>query len=158
RHSARMRSVLIAAGLVLAAVAARAAEAERPASFTLDNGMQVVVIEDHRAPAVTHMVWYKVGAADEPPGKPGIPHFLEHLMFKGTMEMAPGEFSRTVARSGGRDNAFTSSDYTGYHQTVARDKLEMVMRMEADRMVNLVLPEDHVRTEREVVLEERRSR
>jgi zinc protease len=153
-----MRSVLIAAALVAAAVGARAAEAERPAYFTLGNGMQVVVIEDHRAPAVTHMVWYKVGAADEPPGKPGIAHFLEHLMFKGTPTIPPGEFSRIVARSGGRDNAFTSSDYTGYHQTVARDKLEMVMRMEADRMVNLTLPEDHVRTEREVVLEERRSR
>jgi zinc protease len=153
-----MRPVLIGVGMLLAAFGARAAESERPVQFTLDNGMQVVVIEDHRAPAVTHMVWYRVGAADEPPGKPGIAHFLEHLMFKGTKEIAPGEFSRIVARNGGRDNAFTSSDYTGYHQTIARDKLELVMRMEADRMNNLAFPEDHVLNEREVVLEERRSR
>jgi zinc protease len=153
-----MRPVLIGVALLLAAVGARAAEPERPLHFTLGNGMQVVVIEDHRAPAVTHMVWYKVGAADEPPGKPGIAHFLEHLMFKGTHEVGPGEFSRTVARNGGRDNAFTSSDYTGYHQTIARDKLELVMRMEADRMTNLIFPADHVLNEREVVLEERRTR
>lgn len=153
-----MRFMLAAVALVAMVFRVQAAEPERPATFTLGNGMQALVIEDHRAPAITHMVWYKIGAADEPPGKPGIAHFLEHLMFKGTKEIGPGEFSKIIARNGGRDNAFTSADYTGYHQTISRDKLEMVMRMEADRMVNLTLPEDHVRTEREVVLEERRSR
>jgi len=152
-----MRSVLVAAWLIAAALVPAAAQ-ERPASFTLGNGMQAVVIEDHRAPVAVHMLWYKVGGADEPPGKPGIAHFLEHLMFKGTPAIGPGEFSRTVARNGGRDNAFTSADYTGYHQTISRDKLELVMRMEAERMTGLVFPEDHVRNEREVVLEERRSR
>ncbi|MBT3332828.1 MAG: insulinase family protein [Rhodospirillaceae bacterium] len=120
--------------------------------------MQVVVIEDHRAPVIAHMVWYKVGAADEPPGKSGIAHFLEHLMFKGTPTVPSGEFSKIVARNGGRDNAFTSYDYTGYFQNVAQDKLELVMRMEADRMVNLELTEKDIKTERDVVLEERRSR
>jgi zinc protease len=129
-----------------------------PESFTLDNGMQVVVVPDHRAPVVVHMVWYKVGAADEPPGKSGIAHFLEHLMFKGTDKLAPGEFSKTVAANGGRDNAFTSQDYTAYFQTIARDRLELVMSMEADRMVNLQFGEKDMVTEREVVLEERRQR
>ncbi len=129
-----------------------------PNLFTLDNGMQVVVIEDHRAPVVTQMVWYKVGAADEPVGKSGIAHLLEHLMFKGT-KMAPGKvFSQTVAANGGRENAFTSHDFTGYFQTLAADRLEAVMRLEADRMTNLTLSEEDVATEREVVLEERRSR
>ncbi len=120
--------------------------------------MQVVVVPDHRAPAVVHMVWYKVGAADEPPGKSGIAHFLEHLMFKGTDKLAPGEFSKTVAANGGRDNAFTSQDYTAYFQVIARDRLELVMSMEADRMVNLEFGEKDMVTEREVVLEERRQR
>lgn len=129
-----------------------------PESFTLDNGMQVVVVPDHRAPVVVHMVWYKVGAADEPPGKSGIAHFLEHLMFKGTEKLAPGDFSKIVADNGGRDNAFTSQDYTAYFQTIARDRLELVMSMEADRMVNLKFGEEDMVTERDVVLEERRQR
>lgn len=129
-----------------------------PKTHTLANGMQVVVIEDHRAPVVSHMVWYKVGAADEPPGKSGIAHFLEHLMFKGTPKVPSGEFSKIVARNGGRDNAFTSYDYTGYYQNVAKDKLDLVMGLEADRMTNLVLTEKDVVTERAVILEERRSR
>ncbi|OHC79188.1 MAG: zinc protease, partial [Rhodospirillales bacterium RIFCSPLOWO2_01_FULL_65_14] len=129
-----------------------------PEIFTLKNGMQVVVIENHRAPVVTQMVWYKVGSADEGPGDSGIAHFLEHLMFKGTKKRTPGEYSRILARNGGRENAFTSTDYTAYHQTVAVDRLEMIMEMEADRMTNLVLDEDAVTTERLVVLEERRMR
>ncbi|MBO38026.1 MAG: peptidase M16 [Rhodospirillaceae bacterium] len=129
-----------------------------PESFTLKNGMQVVVIPNRRAPVVSHMVWYKVGAADEPLGKSGIAHFLEHLMFKGTKSVPSGEFSRTIARHGGRDNAFTSQDYTAYFQIVARDKLELVMRLEADRMQNLILTDNEVLPERDVVLEERRSR
>jgi zinc protease len=120
--------------------------------------MQVVVVPDHRAPVVAHMVWYGLGAVDEPPGKSGIAHFLEHLMFKGTKDVPPGEFSKIVARNGGRGNAFTSHDYTGYFQTVAADRLELVMGLEADRMVNLALTDDVVLPERDVVLEERRSR
>ncbi len=124
-------------------------------TFTLDNGMQVVVLVDKRAPVVVHMVWYKVGAADEPPGKSGIAHFLEHLMFKGTDDMAAGELSETVARNGGSDNAFTSWDYTAYFQRVAADRLGLMMQMEADRMRDLQMTEEDVATERQVVLEER---
>ena len=127
-------------------------------SFTLDNGLEVVVIPDHRAPVVTQMVWYKVGAADEVRGHSGIAHFLEHLMFKGTRKHPIGEFSARVAEIGGDENAFTASDYTGYHQTVAREHLPTVMEFEADRMENLVLTDEVVVPEREVILEERRSR
>ncbi len=129
-----------------------------PQTFTLKNGMQVVVIRNPRAPVVTHMVWYKVGAADEPPGQSGIAHLLEHLMFKGTKKLKAGEFSKIVARNGGRENAFTSQDYTGYFQTVAADRLEIMMRNEADRMTGLVLTEAAIAPERQVVLQERRSR
>ena len=129
-----------------------------PETFTLDNGLQVVVVTNHRVPVVTQMIWYKVGAADEPEGKSGIAHFFEHLMFKGTKHLAPGEFSRTVARNGGKDNAFTTSDYTAYYETVAKDRLGIVMRMEADRMTNLLLTSDQIEPERKVILEERRMR
>ncbi len=129
-----------------------------PTTFTLDNGLQVVVIENHRAPVVTHMVWYKVGAADEPPGKSGVAHFLEHLMSKGTDKRAPGEISTIIARNGGRENAFTSQDYTGYFQTIAADRLALMMELEADRMTGLVLTDDIIQPERQVVIEERRSR
>ena len=124
----------------------------------LENGLEIVVIEDHRAPIVTHMVWYKVGAADEPPGKSGISHYLEHLLFKGTDKLAPGEFSEIVDANGGMDNAFTSYDYTGYFQRVAADRLELMMEMEADRMQNLRLTEEVVRPELGVVIEERNQR
>ncbi len=127
-------------------------------SFTLDNGLEVVVIPDHRAPVVTHMVWYKVGSADEAPGKSGIAHFLEHLMFKGTKNHPQGEFDRVVAENGGQQNAFTANDYTGYFQRIAREHLGLMMEYEADRMANLVLTEELVAPEREVVLEERASR
>ncbi|MCK0167867.1 insulinase family protein [Jannaschia sp. S6380] len=137
---------------------ATAAIDETVTTFTLDNGLDAIVIEDHRAPVVVHMVWYDVGAADEPPRKSGIAHFLEHLMFKGTDELEPGEFSRTVEAQGGSDNAFTSSDYTGYFQRVASDRLELMMRMEADRMRDLVLDDEDMLTERDVVLEERAQR
>lgn len=127
-------------------------------TYTLDNGMQVVVLEDHRAPVVAHTVWYKVGAADEPMGKSGIAHFLEHLMFKGTDDLASGELSETVTRNGGSDNAFTSWDYTAYYQRIAADRLGLMMEMEADRMRDLQMTEDDVTTERQVVLEERNQR
>src|SRR6056297_1590086 len=126
--------------------------------FTLDNGMEVVVIEDHRAPAVTQMVWYRAGSADEAPGVSGVAHYLEHLMFKGTDTLDPGEFSATVARNGGNDNAFTSYDYTAYFQRVAADRLELMMRMESDRMVNLQLRDEDIATERDVIIEERNQR
>lgn len=126
--------------------------------FTLENGMRAVVIEDHRAPVVTHMVWYRVGSVDEPGGKTGIAHFLEHLMFKGTETLESGDFSRIIAENGGEDNAFTSSDYTAYFQRIAKDRLGLVMSMEADRMRNLVVDDGEWEAERKVVLEERNSR
>ncbi|WP_319024884.1 M16 family metallopeptidase [Nisaea sediminum] len=134
------------------------AKVYEPESFTLPNGMQVVAITDQRVPVVTHMVWYKVGGADEAPGETGLAHFLEHLLFKGTEKVPSGEFSRIVSRNGGQGNAFTGYDYTAYFQTIASDKLPLVMEMEADRMTNLTLDEDEVAAERQVVLEERRSR
>jgi zinc protease len=127
-------------------------------SFRLDNGMEVLVLEDHRAPVVVNMVWYRIGSADEPPGKSGIAHFLEHLMFKSTKTLESGEFSKVVAANGGTDNAFTSFDYTAYFQRVAADRLDLMMQMEADRMVNLRLTPEEVDTERQVILEERNER
>jgi len=155
----RVGLVALFGALLLGAAAPPAGAAVfNPKSFTLANGMQVVVVTNRRAPVVAHMVWYRVGAADEPPGHSGIAHFLEHLMFKGTESVPPGQFSKIVARNGGSDNAFTSYDYTAYFQKVARDRLELVMRMEADRMRNLTLTDAEVLPERDVVLEERRSR
>ncbi len=131
----------------------------RPAeTFTLANGLQVVVLPSRRAPIVTQVLVYKVGSADETFGRTGVAHFLEHMMFKGTDRIAAGDFSRIVSRNGGRDNAYTTFDSTGYHQTVAPDRLEMVMRMEADRMTGLRIAEKDLISERQVVLEERRSR
>lgn len=149
--------LIFAVALLLAAPAARAA-VFNPETFRLNNGMQVVVVPNHRVPVVTQMVWYRVGSADEPPAKSGLAHFLEHLMFKGTDKLAAGEFSRILARNGGTENAFTSYDYTGYYQTVAVDRLELVMGMEADRMTGLKLMDKDIKTERKVILEERRQR
>ena len=148
----------MAASLTLAASSAGQASIFNPETFTLDNGMEVVVVPNHRAPVVAHWVWYRVGTADSPPGKSGLPHFLEHLMFKATETIPQGEFSKIVARNGGNDNALTSYDFTAYYQMIARDRLELVMGMEADRMVNLQLTEEAVLPERDVVIEERRSR
>ncbi len=153
-----MRLILMPLVLVAGLLTTPAQAAGEVTDYTLDNGMEVVVIEDHRAPVVVHMVWYRTGSADEPPGKSGIAHFLEHLMFKGTDDMAPGELSRVVEANGGSDNAFTSSDYTAYYQRVAADRLGLMMRMEADRMRDLVLSEEDVATERDVILEERATR
>ena len=127
-------------------------------TFDLANGLKVVVIPDHRAPVVTHMIWYKVGAADEVPGVSGIAHFLEHLMFKGTEAYPDGEFSKIVASLGGQENAFTSYDYTSFFQRVAKEHLGKVMEMESDRMANLELRDEQVLPERDVILEERASR
>jgi zinc protease len=126
--------------------------------FELSNGLKVLVIEDHRAPVVTHMLWFRVGGTDDPPGLSGAAHLFEHLMFKGTKNVPPGELSKTVARNGGQDNAFTTHDYTAYFQRIAKDRLPLMMELEADRMVNLDLSEMNVLTERDVVLEERRLR
>ena len=128
------------------------------ADFTLANGLELVVIPDHRAPVVTHMIWYKVGAADETPGKSGLAHFLEHLMFKGTAKNPTGKFSQVVARIGGQENAFTSQDYTGYYQRVPSDQLKTVVEFEADRMTGLQLTDDVVLPERNVILEEQNQR
>ncbi len=147
---------VLAMGLATTPLTANAAS--DVTEFTLDNGMQVVVIEDHRSPIVTQMVWYRAGSADELPGQSGVAHFLEHLMFKGTDDLASGEFSATVEENGGSDNAFTSWDYTAYHQRVASDRLGLMMEMEADRMRDLVLTESEVATERQVILEERSQR
>jgi zinc protease len=128
------------------------------ADFTLANGLELVVIPDHRAPVVTHMIWYKVGAADETPGKSGIAHFLEHLMFKGTAKHPAGQFSQVVSRIGGQENAFTSYDYTGYFQRVPSEQLKIVMEFEADRMTGLQLSDEVVLPERDVILEEQNQR
>ena len=147
-HSLKILPFLFLAGMAPCA-------ADTVTDFKLDNGLEVVVIEDHRAPVVTQMIWYRVGAADEPPGHSGIAHFLEHLMFQGTEKVAAGAFSATVERNGGDDNAFTSWDYTAYFQRIATDRLDLMMEMESDRMRNLRLTEDDVATEREVILSER---
>lgn len=150
-----MRRLLAALALSAAPLSAAA---EEVTTFDLDNGMEVVVIEDHRAPVVVHMLWYRVGSADEPEGVSGIAHFLEHLMFKGTDMLEAGEFSAIVAANGGSDNAFTSYDYTAYFQRVAADRLELMMEMEANRMNNLQITDTDVIPERGVILEERNQR
>ncbi|MEM7545543.1 MAG: pitrilysin family protein [Pseudomonadota bacterium] len=154
----RLSGLVALAAVTVLIQAAGAIAAPKISSFELDNGMQAVVIEDNRAPVVTHMVWYRVGAADEPPGKSGIAHFLEHLMFKGTDDIPEGAFSKIIAENGGQDNAFTSVDYTGYFQRIASDRLDLVMKMEADRMTDLRLTEALVLPERDVVQEERSQR
>ncbi len=154
----QLSTVMVLPMLALNPAAFAAASATRATEFKLGNGMQVVVIPDARAPVITHMVWYRVGAADEQRGTSGIAHFLEHLMFKSTDKIAVGEFSKIVGRLGGQDNAFTGHDATAYFQRVSKDRLPRMMEMEADRMVNLRLDEKEVLTERDVILEERRSR
>jgi zinc protease len=155
-HSFRVSlfAALLSGLVVPNALAQTTVTSAPPASFTLPNGLKVVVIPDHRTPVVTHMIWYKVGSADETPGKSGLAHFLEHLMFKGTNKHPAGEFSQTVLRIGGNENAFTSTDYTGYFQRVPREELGKMMEFEADRMTGLVLKDENVLPERDVVLEE----
>jgi zinc protease len=147
-------ALLLTLSLIPGRASTQTVTSERPATFTLRNGLEVVVIPDHRTPVVTQMIWYKVGSADETPGKSGLAHFLEHLMFKGTVKHPAGEFSDTVLKVGGNENAFTSSDYTGYYQRVPREQLAKMMEFEADRMTGLVLKDENVLPERDVVLEE----
>ena len=130
----------------------------KPRHTILENGLKIVVLENNRVPAIAHSIWYKVGSADEPNGKSGIAHFLEHLLFKGTEKLKPGEFSQIVARNGGKENAFTSKNYTGYFQLIHKSKLELIMSLEADRMKNIKLIEKEFENEKTVVLEERYSR
>lgn len=155
----RIAALLVLLGVLLGPAASPAAARLFSAeSFTLANGLQVVVITSRRAPVVTQMIFYKVGGADEIPGKSGIAHFLEHLMFRGTKTVGPGQFSAIVSRLGGEENAFTTADYTAFYQSVAVEALPRVMELEADRMVNLALTPAIVDTERKVILEERRQR
>src|SRR5207244_4653444 len=153
--SSKAAFALYALALALVALPCSApAAGPQVGHFTLANGLEVVVVPDHRTPVVTHMIWDKVGSADETAGKSGLAHFLEHLMFKGTAKNPEGRFSQTVATLGGQENAFTTSDYTGYFQRIAREHLEEMMTFEADRMTGLVLTDDNVRPELNVVLEE----
>lgn len=144
--------------LLLGPLAAPQVAADEIRIHELDNGLRVVVLENHRAPVVVNQIWYRVGSIDEYRGVTGISHALEHMMFKGTENMETGEFSRQIARHGGRENAFTGRDYTGYHQQIAADRLEMLLEMEADRMHNLVLLDEEFQPEMRVVKEERRER
>ena len=153
----RWRALLLATSTALIPLQAQAVD-DQVTTFELDNGMQVVVVEDHRAPVVQHMLWYKVGSADEPVGASGVAHFLEHLLFKATDNLEAGEFSAVVSANGGRDNAFTSYDYTAYFQRVAADRLDLMMSMESDRMRNIRLTESDILTERDVIIEERNQR
>lgn len=153
----KFRIVLLLSAWLLSWLPA-VAQAELAQEFMLKNGMKVIVKEDHRAPTVAHMIWYKVGAMDEHNGTTGVAHALEHMMFKGTKALKPGEFSQRVAALGGRENAFTSKDYTAYFQQIEKSKLEKVMALEADRMANLVFNEDEFAREIRVVMEERRWR
>lgn len=149
--------LLLSAQLLAGPASAQGAHAWSPQTFTLSNGLQAIVLPEHRAPVLTHMMWYRAGSADEAVGKAGLAHFLEHLMFKATTTLPAGEYFRTIARNGGRANAGTSYDFTNYHFRIAKDRLPQMMRMEADRMVNLQLAEDEVTPERNVVLGERRQ-
>ena len=163
RRGLRWAATAVLTGLAgMAALCAAPGTAEAPApktfQFALQNGLQVVVVPDHRAPVVTQMVVYKVGAVDDPPGISGLAHFFEHMMFRGTRAVPGGAFSANVARNGGDDNAFTTHDYTVFHEQIAKDKFRLVARLEADRMAGLDLSESAVMAERDVVAEERRLR
>ena len=146
-----MLSVLLAAGLAAPALA-------NPYETTLKNGLRIIVKEDRRAPTAVQMVWYRIGSMDEVDGQSGVAHVLEHMMFRGTPTVGPGEFNKRVAAAGGRDNAFTSRDYTAYFQQVPKEKLEDVMALEADRMRHLTVDEKEFAQEIKVVMEERRMR
>jgi zinc protease len=152
--------LVVIAAIVTAGRPVPAAEPPRAAvvAVTLDNGLRVLLLEDHRSPIVTVQTWYRVGSRNEARGATGIAHFLEHLMFRGTARYGPGEFARLVERNGGQDNAFTSQDVTSYYVNLAADRLDLVLDLEADRMHNLLLDPKVIASEREVVIEERRTR
>ena len=148
----------IFAVLLVLAISPATASAPKISQFALPNGLQVVVIPDHRAPVVTQIVWFKVGAMDDPQGLSGLAHFFEHMMFRGTKSVPGDQYARTLTRNGGENNAFTTEDYTAFYEQIARDRLKLAMDLEADRMANLDLSDSNVNTERDVVLEERRMR
>ncbi|MBL8434057.1 MAG: insulinase family protein [Zoogloea sp.] len=152
------RSFRIAASAFVLSAAFAAPALANPFESTLPNGMKLIVKEDRRAPSVVHMVWYKVGAMDEVDGTSGVAHLLEHMMFKGTRKVGPGEFNKRVSAAGGRDNAFTSYDYTAYFQQVPKEALPAMMALEADRMAHLQVTDESFKKEIEVVKEERRLR
>ncbi|MBJ3783715.1 M16 family metallopeptidase [Devosia sediminis] len=154
----RSLPALFATVLLALPAAAQDQPAFEASHFTLDNGLELVVIPDRRAPIVTHMIWYRVGGADDPAGQSGVAHFLEHLMFKGTEKYPGGTLDRMVSELGGSTNAFTNADVTAYFQTIPPDALDEMMDIEADRMRNLVLPAEVIDAERDVVLDERRQR
>ena len=139
-------------------ISSEARAADRVVATTLDNGLRVLLIEDARSPIVSFQVWYRVGSRNEHRGATGIAHFLEHLMFKGTPSHGPKQFARLVEQNGGQDNAFTSQDVTSYYVDIAADKLDLVIDLEADRMQNLLLDPKEINSERQVVIEERRTR
>ena len=149
---------LLAASVILACAVAPAPTFANPFETQLANGLRVIVKEDHRAPTAVHMVWYRAGSMDEKDGTSGVAHMLEHLMFKGTKNLRAGEFNKRVAEAGGRDNAFTSHDYTAYFQIVPKAALPEMMQLESDRMANLKLDAKEFASEMKVVMEERRLR
>lgn len=148
-----LKFVLILA-FIIVPFAAHAAVKE----YTLKNGLKVLIIEDHKAPLATFQIWYRVGSKDEPMGKTGISHLLEHMMFKGTPKYGSKQFSNIIQRNGGTDNAHTTKDYTMYYQTLSSDRIDLSIKLEADRMINLLLEPKEVVAERNVVMEERRMR
>jgi zinc protease len=156
--NARRFGLLAGFALALSWAAPAVAQDSHVFQFALQNGMQVVVVPDHRAPVVTQMLWFRVGGTDDPPGLGGLAHFFEHMMFRGTPAVKGDQFAQTVARNGGENNAFTTHDYTAFYEQIAKDRLSTVMGLEADRMANLDLSDSNVNTERAVVLEERRMR
>ena len=145
-------------GSLLLPLMASAAEPQPTHEYTLDNGLKVVVREDHRAPVVVSQLWYKVGSSYETPGLTGLSHALEHMMFKGSRKLGPGEASLVLRDLGAEENAFTTDDYTAYYQVLARDRLPVALELEADRMAHLALPADQFKSEIEVIKEERRLR
>src|SRR2546428_12628824 len=154
-----MRAFLVALVLVvLAAGGAAAQSGERVLAATLENGLRVLLQEDHRSPIVSFQMWYRVGSRNEARGATGIAHFLEHMMFKGTPTHGQGQFARLVEQNGGQDNAFTSNDAASYYVNIAADRIDLVIDLEADRMHNLKLDAKDIASEREVVIEERRTR
>ena len=153
-----MRIAILPLLIVSLLISSGARAADRVVATTLDNGLRVLLIEDARSPIVSFQVWYRVGSRNEHRGATGIAHFLEHLMFKGTPSHGPKQFARLVEQNGGQDNAFTSQDVTSYYVDIAADKLDLVIDLEADRMQNLLLDPKEINSERQVVIEERRTR
>jgi zinc protease len=158
---ARIRRAVVASALSILVVPSAGASTtyvERVREHTLANGLEIIMLEDHKAPVAVLQLWYRVGSRNESPGSTGLSHLLEHMMFRGTEEVEPEEYSKIVQRNGGQTNAFTTQDYTTYFATIASDRLGVVLDLEADRMANLVISEELYGPERKVVMEERRMR